>query len=190
MSRSLKMLSIFAAFVAIFILSRHITGPSTTTTTVSTTSTSTSTTTKPVGTTCAGSEFSGVFNQGQGAAGTIYASVTLTKTTAGSCTVDGYPKLTLQDKTGAVLTSRTLDSSPIQFPDAQANQPAQLVTVHDGSTLSFSLAYSDVPRDTEVCGSATTLSVQFKTGGSAVTVTPTYPVQPCNAGTVWVSPFY
>jgi hypothetical protein len=143
-----------------------------------------------VGTTCTGSSFTGVYNEGEGAAGTIFASVTLTKTTSGSCTVNGFPLLTLQDKTGAILNAKILDKSPVQFPSAQANQPAGDVTLHAGSTLNFSLGYSDVQVGNEVCGTATTISVQFKTGGTSVPVTPAYPVEPCNANTVWVSPFY
>jgi hypothetical protein len=121
-----------------------------------------------VGTTCVGSDFNGVFDQGEGAAGTVFASVVLTKTSSGSCRVDGYPLLTLQDKMGAILTSKTLDVSPVEFPAAQANQPAKSQTIRFGATL----------------------SVQFTVSGSDVTVTPVYPLEPCNHGTVWVSPFY
>lgn len=192
MNRTLKLLAVFIAVVVIFTVSRHFIS-STTTTTTTTTSTTTSTTTTTattVGTTCTGSAFTGVFNQGQGAAGTIFASATLTKTTGGTCTVDGYPLLTLQDKTGAVISSRILDKSPVNFPDASANQPAQPITVHGGGSITFSLGYSDVQVGAQTCGSATTLNVQFTAGGSVVTVTPAYPVQPCNSNTVWVSPFY
>jgi hypothetical protein len=56
-----------------------------------------------------GGDFSGVYNEGEGAAGTISASVTLTKIDAGSCTLKGWPLLTLQDTTGAVLTSSIID---------------------------------------------------------------------------------
>jgi len=141
-------------------------------------------------TTCQGSDFRGTFNQGEGAAGTILASVTLTKVTAGSCTVDGYPLLTLQDSSGAVFSSTTSDQSPVQFPVAAANQPPTSHSVTDGGTISFALGYSDVPNGSETCPSAVTLNVQFSKGGSTTTVTPGYPLQPCNAATIWVSPFY
>jgi hypothetical protein len=62
--------------------------------------------------------------------------------------------------------------------------------VADGSTISFSLGYSDVPDGTETCPSAVTISVQFSKSGSTTTVTPSYPLEPCNAATIWVSPFY
>jgi len=194
-SRALKSLGIFAAFVVIYTLSRHaIDSNTTTTTTTSTTTTTTTTIVTPVGSTCVGSDFSAVYNEGEGAAGTIDASVTLTKVTAGSCTLKGWPILALQDTTGALLTSTTVDvhpsDAPIQFPAAQANAAPTLLTLTKGAVANFSLAYSDVPSGNGTCPSARTLSVQVATGGSVATVTPTYPLQPCNQGTIWVSPYY
>ncbi|HEY5121047.1 MAG TPA: DUF4232 domain-containing protein [Acidimicrobiales bacterium] len=194
MSRALKTLAIFFAFVAIYTLSRHTSGTTTTTSTTTTINQSTSSTTTIAGTTCHGTDFHGVFNQGQGAAGTIYASITLTKTTTGTCTVKGWPILTLQDRTGGVLPSNTIDlpssASAIQFPEAKANAAPSLLTMSDGSSTTFALAYSDVPVGTETCGSATSIAVEISKQGSSVSITPTYPQQPCNHGSVWVSPFF
>jgi len=195
-SRALKSLAVFFAFVAIYTLSRY--GHSTTTTTTSSTTTvavTTTTTASNTGsTTCAGSDFRGSFNQGQGAAGTVYASVTLVKTTSGSCTIKGWPILTLQDRLGALLPSSTVDlpsaNAPIQFSDARANHAPGLVTLTDGSTTTFSLAYSDVPTGATTCPSAQTVSVALTKGGSTVAVTAQYPPAPCNRGLIWVSPFY
>jgi hypothetical protein len=198
-SRALKSLALFAALVVIVTIGRHeIDAKSTTTTTSSTTSTTTTTTapatTTTFGSTCAGGDFTGVFNEGEGAAGTITASVTLTKSTAGTCTLKGWPLLSLQDTTGAVLSSTTIDEhpgdAPIHFPAAQANLAPAAVTLSHGSTVSFSLAYSDVPTSSAACPTARTISVQIAKGGSTTTITPSYPIQPCNRGTVWVSPFY
>ena len=193
MRRTLVLLGVFFAFVAIFALSRHAT-PTTTTTTTTTTAASSTTTTIPAGTKCLGSDFRGQFNQGQGAAGTIYASVTLTKSTAGSCKLKGWPRLTLQDKLGAKLPVNEVDlpssSGGIQFSTPQANLPPALLTLAKGASTSFSLAYSDVPTANSVCDNAVTMNVQFSASGSTVTVTPTYPLQPCNNGRTWVSPFY
>jgi hypothetical protein len=189
--RGLISVAIFAAFVVIFTLSRHTT--TSTTSTSPTTTASTATTTTSPDTTCSGADFKGVFNQGQGAAGTIYASVTLTMTTSGSCTVKGYPFLTLQDNKGAVLPLSQVNvgpSGPVQFQDAAANESPTKLTLHRGSTTNFSLAYSDVPTGNTTCESATTISVQFTVAGTSVPVTPAYPLQPCNGGRVWVSPFY
>lgn len=192
MSRALKTLGIFFAFVVIYTLSRHVTATSPTTSSTTPGTTTTASSTLPV-TSCQASGFSGVFNQGQGAAGTITASVTITKTSAATCTLKGWPILTLQDKSGALLTSSTVDTSnspPVQYPEAAANHAPTSLSLHHGSTTSFSLAYSDVPTGNEVCGSATTLTVQFAAGGSAINVTPAYPLQPCNHGKILVSPFY
>ena len=191
MSRALKSLAIFFAFAAIFTISRHYADEtSSTTTTIHGSSTSTTVTTLGSAATCQGNEFTGVFNEGEGAAGTIIASVTLTKDTAGSCEVKGYPILTLQDRSGSVLSSKTLDSSPVQFPAAKANEPPALLSVNDGGTINFSLGYSDVPEGNETCASATSIAVQFSSQESSVSLTPNYPLQPCNSATVWVSPFY
>jgi hypothetical protein len=184
---------VFIAFVAIYTLSRHGTGPSATTTTISSTTTTVTTTTL-ASTACQASDFSGVYDEGEGAAGTIYASVTLTKSTAGSCTLKGWPLLTLQDRLGAVLVSTTIDvpstGNSFQFVPARANAAPTTLTLQQNGTAMFSLGYSDVATGTTACASAVTLSVQFATNGAAITVTPQYAVQPCNGGQIWVSPFY
>jgi hypothetical protein len=196
--RGLTSLAIFVAFVVIITLSRHLIGStsSTTTTTPSTTTTisAATTTTSATATTCQGGAFTGVFNQGEGAAGTITASVTLTKHSAGTCSIKGWPILTLQDKTGAVLALTLVDQSgtnnAIQFPTAKANAAPTQLTLSSGSVTSFSLAYSSVTTANTVCDDAVTISVQFATGASSVPITPAYPLQPCDNGKIWVSPFY
>jgi hypothetical protein len=60
----------------------------------------------------------------------------------------------------------------------------------DGSVTNFSLAYSSVSTANTVCDNAVTISVQFAAGGATVPVTPAYPVEPCDNGKIWVSPFY
>ncbi|MGD0691014.1 MAG: DUF4232 domain-containing protein [Acidimicrobiales bacterium] len=200
MRRGLTSVAIFIAFVVILTLSRHVidsTSGTTTTTVAPTTTTSvaTPTTTSPVtATTCQGSAFSGVFNEGEGAAGTVYASVTLTKHTPGSCAIKGWPILTLQDKDGAVLPLNAVDESGtnnvVQFLTAKANQPPSPLTIANGSVTNFSLAYSSVSTANTTCDNAVTISVQFSTGGATVPVTPAYSVQPCDNGKIWLSPFY
>jgi len=199
--RGLTSVAIFIAFVVILTVSRHVIDPTsstTTTTTVApttTTSVATPTTTSPVtATTCQGSAFSGVFNEGEGAAGTVYASVTLTKHTPGSCAIKGWPILTLQDKNGAVLPLNGVDESGtnnvVQFLTAKANQPPAPLTIANGAVTNFSLAYSSVSTANTVCDNAVTISVQFAAGGATVPVTPAYSVQPCDNGKIWLSPFY
>jgi hypothetical protein len=118
----------------------------------------------------------------------------LTKRTAGSCSIKGWPILTLQDKTGAVLPVNPVDESgtndAVQFSTAKANEAPGLLTLTEGSVTTFSLAYSSVTTANTVCDNAVTISVQFATGGASLPVTPAYPVQPCDNGKVWLSPFY
>lgn len=206
MRRGLFSVAIFAAFVIIYTLSRHAitttttTASSTTTTTVASSTTST-TTTSAAATSCDPQDFSGSFNQGQGAAGTVYASVTLTKTTTGTCTLKGWPLVTLQDRLGAVLTTTPQDvpnaSSGFQFLvgtatdlTAQANEPPSPLTLHENQSATFALAYSDVAEGTQACASGVSMSVQFSAGGATVSVSPSSPIQPCNNGEIWLSPFY
>ena len=199
MRRGLTSLAIFLAFVVIITLSRHIihsTSATTTTSTLRTTTTisATTTTSSAVAATCQGNAFTGVFNEGQGAAGTVYASVTLTKRTGGTCSVKGWPILTLQDKTGALLplhlVNQTGTNNAIQFSGAKANGAPTPLTLSNGSVTSFSLAYSSVSTANTVCDNAVTISVQFASGGASLPVTPAYPAQPCDNGKIWISPFY
>lgn len=200
MRRGLISVAIFLAFVAIFTLSRHHTPTVTTTTTgapITTTTTSssgTTTTSTLAEAVCQGSSFNGVYDEGQGAAGTVYASVTLTKTSPGTCAVTGWPTVTLQDKTGALLPVNLVNvpsaGNTLRFPAPKANRAPTQVLLHQGSVTNFSLAYSSVETANTVCDNALTLNIQFATGGSAVPVTAPYAVQPCDNGKVWVSPFY
>jgi hypothetical protein len=201
--RGLISLGLVIAFVAIFTLSRHVIDSrnaitaTTTTTTRHTTTTSTAPTTTSTtasGDSCLANDFSGIYNEGEGAAGTIYASVTVTKSTAGSCTLKGWPILTLQNRLGAVLPANAIDvpstSSGFQFLTAQANAAPTTLTIAQNGSATFAIAYSDVPVGTAVCESAVTVGVQFVKDGAEIPVTPQYAVQPCDAGQVWLSPFY
>jgi hypothetical protein len=198
--RGLTSVAIFVAFIVIITLSRHVidsTSSTTTTSTAPTTSTSVvATTTSSVATvsTCPASAFTGLYNEGEGAAGTVYASVTLTKHTVGSCSIKGWPILTLQDKTGAVLdlnqVNETGTDNVIQFTTATANQAPTTLTLTNGSTVNFSLAYSSVQTANTICDNALTISVQFTKGASTVAVSPPFAVQPCDNGKMWISPLY
>ena len=194
MRRGLKSILIFVAFAAIYTLSRHavIGGNSTTTTQGS--ALTTTTISVPAGPACNGSDFHAVFNQGQGAAGTISSSITLTKTTTGNCTLNGWPLLILQDKTGSILKSTLVDVStngPIQFQDTRANEAPKDVNLTQNSKATFSFAYSDVPVGSQkTCPVAYVIGVQIQKGGSVASVNSTYGIGPCNNGQLWVSPFY
>ncbi len=198
MRRAIISLVLFFAFVVIVTASRHAT--TTPTTTTSTTlappaSTTTTTTTTATGSTCTGGDFRATFGLSQGAAGTVYSSVRLTKTTPGTCTLDGWPLLTLQNTQGAVVPSRTIDlptvNSPVVFPDAAANVAPTSLSLATGSSATFDLAFGDVPTGSETtCPNVTSVAVAVAAGQSVAVATPSYPLQPCGGGTVWVSPFF
>ena len=199
MSRALKGLALFFAFVVIYTISRHAIGAhSATTTTTSPPSTTTSapavTTTTTAGpASCAAVDFSGRFNQGQGAGGYVYASVTVTKDTTGSCTLKGWPRLTLLDGQGGLIPTTATDAPNATTSDAflapaQANQPPRALTLGDGQSATFDLVYSDVSVGSK-CPNAVTVSVQLPGGAAEVSVTASPAVQACN-GTLTVSPFF
>jgi len=193
-SRGVKLLAVFLVFVVIYTVSRHVIGAPSATTTTTTTTTTTITSTTLAANICSASDFTGSYNEGGGAAGTVYATVTLLKSTSGSCTIKGWPLLTLQDKLGAVLPTTLVDvpsqGTGFQFLSTQANAAPSTVTLTQNEATIFALAYSDVATGTAACESAVTLSVQFASQGAAISVTPAYPVQPCNDGQIWLSPFY
>jgi Domain of unknown function (DUF4232) len=194
-SRTLKGLALFFVVAIVYTVThyaidRH--SPTTTTTTSSTTTSSTTTTTAAT-TSCSATDFAGRFNQGQGAAGTIYASVTITKSTPGTCTLRGWPRLTLLDAQGGLITTTTDDvpnatQSDVFLTPPQANHPPTTLTVADNGSATFALAYSDVSVGSS-CPSAQTISVQLPGGSAEVAVTASPAVQACN-GTLTVSPFY
>ena len=195
MSRVLQVLAAILVLGVAGVAGYHFANSPVTTTTTSTTSTSTTiTTTTLAGSSCRATDFSGAFDQGQGAAGTIYASITLTKTSAGSCTLKGWPLLTLQDRLGGLITSSVDDvpsnGNTFQFLTSKANGAPTTLTLTQNATTTFSLAYSDVQTGMKACPNAVTLSVQLVAQGPTITVTPPSPVQPCNNGQIWVSPFY
>ncbi|HQU25420.1 MAG TPA: DUF4232 domain-containing protein, partial [Acidimicrobiales bacterium] len=186
MSRALKGLALFFAFVVIYTISRHAIGSSSSSTT--TTSSPSTTTSVPAVTTttagpaaCAAGDFSGRFNQGQGAGGDVYASVTVTKNTPGSCTLRGWPRLTLLDGQGGLIATTATDAPNATTSGAflsppQANQPPRTLTLGNNQSATFDLIYSDVsvvPR----CPSAVTLSAQLPAGASETLVTASPPVQ-------------
>ena len=197
MRRLLVVVVVLALGGGAFYLSQHFSTTSSTTTSVvsnSTTTVPTTSTSGPLATNCAPKDFRGVFNQGQGAAGTIFASVTITKTTVGSCSMKGWPLITLQDKLGAVLPTRAIDvptnKDGFSFPTSAADAMPQTLRLSQGSIANFSIAYSDVPTGSTGCPKAVTISVQFLPQSAAVTVTSLYPLMVCNSGSIWVSPFY
>jgi hypothetical protein len=119
----------------------------------------------------------------------------LTKKSSGSCVVIGHPYLTLQDKFGAVLHVVQVNlpratAAYIQYPDAAANENPVAHTVSLGQSVNIDLATSDVQVANTACENIASLSLQLSPGGTAVVVTPSYPITACDGGKVWVSPYF
>ncbi len=196
MRRAVISLALFFAFVAVVTLGRIHAHATTTTTSTTTSSTTTSTTTTIAGpAACSGSDFTGTFNLAQGAAGTISTSATLVKRTTGTCTLDGWPVLGLRSASGAALPEQTVEvptaGNPANFISSAANQPPKVLTLVQGSSVSFSVAYSDVTSGTETtCPNAAVVTVAVAVGGPVLPITLEYPIAPCDSGLLRVSPFY
>lgn len=175
-------------------LARKETAATTTTssappTSSSSSSSTTSSTLRPV-LACTGADLAGTYVVGQGAAGTIFDSVTVANASAAPCTLDGYPQLQMLDANGGRLSTTTMDGSAA-FP-APARRPPARLRLAPGADATFELHWSDVPVGNETtCASAASLDVYPP--GSAVAFNVTVPsgaLAPCDFGTIYVSPLY
>jgi len=122
----------------------------------------------------------------------VYATVTLTNTGTTSCTLHGWPILTLQDKLGAVLTSALVD---VPRPETVFSfwrvprrvSPAKPTTRHDADPRKERhrdlrpgvLGRAGGHRGVRKCD---IVFVQFAKNGTPVSLTPSEPVQPCSNG--------
>ena len=152
-----------------------------------TTAPTTSTTRVSSLTTCRGSQFTGVNVGSQGAAGTAYDVMTLTKVAGSPCTVDGYPLLTLLDDKG-VVTGVAVSAST-EFSTAPANAVPVAHTIVTGQKVDIQLRYFDVASGSQACANVSRVSVQFVAGDTPVVVPFAFPIAPCQ-GAVGVSGFY
>ncbi len=176
----------------------HTPTPTTTTTTppASTTTSPPSTTTVPASTTttgpaslttCRGSQFTGLNVGSQGATGTGYDTISLTKVSGPSCVVDGYPVVTLYSAQGA-LTNFTWSTST-NFPSPPANTAPAAYTVVAGQKVDVQLRYATLAAGTQACPSVQRAAVQFVRGDTPVSVDFTFPITPCG-NAIAVSGFY
>lgn len=208
MNRALRAVIIVVVLVVVVTAGRHLFHRTTTTTTSTTTTSTTSPTTTPSSTTtsspssttttttttatslttCRGADFTGSNVGSEGAAGTGYDTMTLTRITPGSCVVDSYPIITLESNKGTVVTHYT-SSDATNFPGA-ANGGAKMLTVSAGQKISLQLRYVDVPVGTEVCPSVSQVNVQFVANDTSVPVAFSFPISPCVGEGIAVSPFY
>ena len=131
----------------------------------------------------------GLTRPGAGAAGTITGVVTVTNTSASSCTVDGYPTVALFSGSGAPLTVTMVNGLSVTLSTA-ANAPPSSVVVAPSSSAQFAYQFSDVPVGSETsCPTSESASVTMP---GATTASPTFQlaIAPCGNGTIHVSPVY
>lgn len=199
MSRWLRVGAVIVIVAAAIALSYHYltaksatttTSTSTSTSTTSTTSSTTTTTTATVASCGAASDFTGALVNGQGAAGTVYDTVTLTNN-GPTCTMDGWPTVRLADGTTAITATVTESSA-----EAGTGAPSEPVAfqVATGATAQFAISFSDVPVGSEsTCPTVADLWVTppALVAGSYVTVTAGGSFAPCGTPPqLFVSPFY
>ena len=153
-----------------------------------TTTTTTTTTTVPALTRCVGSQLSGTETPSGGAAGTITASFTVTNASGSACLLLGFPTLQMLGANGTPITTTPIPGgTQFSVPTANARPAAQRLA--PGAHATFLVQYSDVPVGTEtVCPTSATVNVYPPTSATSFNVAAQ--LQPCNAGTVHVSPFY
>ena len=162
---------------------------STTTSSSTITSTSGSTTTTGAAGPVACNHVTATAGQGQGAAGTITGVITVTNTGASACTADGYAKMALFSGSGAPLTVTMVNGLSVNI-SPQASAPASSVTMAPSGKAQFAYQFSDVPTGTETsCPNSEMVSVTMP---GATTASPTIALNldPCNNGTIRVSPVY
>lgn len=188
MSRGLKSVGIFLAIVVIFSLSHHSLGTNSGSTT---STTGQATTTTGYSSTCQASDLSASFVGGQGAAGTIYGQWAITKNSGANCVLFGYPVVTYQDSSGAVLPIKILHSPEhtSYFADSAANKAPALVAMHAGSVAHIDFSYNDVPIGNSTCPTVAAISLQLRSGDTTIALTPGPSFAPC-AGKTLISPYF
>lgn len=207
MTRSLRVLGAFlvvvvAAGVGLFAYD-HVgstTPPASTTTT--STSTSTTTTVPPSTTTsttiattaaCTGADLTGTIGAGQGAAGTVYATATLTNDSSAPCTIDGWPTLALLAGSKSLDATTNDSSSAFASLGGVPTSPSS-ATIAPGGQVLFALAFTDVPTGSQSsCPNATTVlfTIAPSTASASLGLSDSDEISPCGQPpTVSVSPLY
>ncbi len=161
-----------------------------TTTSAPSGNTSVPSTTSTTGASAAGcNHISATSGQGQGAAGTITGTVTVTNTGSTPCTVNGYPILALFSGSGAPLTVTVVNGLTVSISPPADGAPAA-VTLAPAGTAQFAYQFSDVPVGSETsCPTSEAASVTMP-GATTGSANFALAIDPCNNGTVHVSPVY
>jgi Protein of unknown function (DUF4232) len=165
----------------------HHTTTSSSSATTSTSSASTTSTTALATPAC--SHISASAGQSQGAAGTITGVVTVTNTGTTPCRVDGYPTMALYSGSGAPLTVTMVNGLTVSVTP-QASAPPSSVTITPSSTAQFAYQFSDVPVGAETSCPMSERASTTMPGATASSGYFALAIDPCNSGTIRVSPVY
>lgn len=118
-----------------------------------------------------------------GAAGHIHLVLTLTNTTATSCTLSGYPTLEMLDGGGKPMLTR-ISHSDVSFAPTAPHR----VLLAPSASASFDVGYSHVPVGSETsCPAASAVLVRVASGGKGLRLAQR--MDPCNHGAVATSAF-
>lgn len=105
-----------------------------------------------------------------------------------ACTLFGYPGMELYDSTQTAIPTNVVRGMQT-FGVAAANAPAATVELAPGASASFTLHYSDVPVGDETsCPLSATAQVTPPNDLASTTIP--LQIDPCDGGTVHVSPVY
>ena len=155
-----------------------------------TTPVTSSTTSMAASPACIANDFVASFNSGQGAAGNILASASLTKTSVGSCHLSGWPLLSLSNSAGVSIPTTTVEGSQVflnVFSLTVPSTPAHLL-VAQNRVVTFEIFYNEVP-GLAACPVASSLGISLSSSGVMLGSTAVNALTPCDHH-LNVSPFF
>jgi hypothetical protein len=139
--------------------------------------------TQPMTPACVTSQLSGRMAGSDGAAGTLYATIGLTNTSASDCHLEGSPTVEMLDPSDAALAVQEQPGLP-QGPSLEAST----VVLQQGQEASVVVAFSDVNVGSLPCFQVASLRITPE-GSSDGFEVPLAPGGEVCGGTVWVAPF-
>jgi hypothetical protein len=132
---------------------------------------------------CVTSQLSARMAGSDGAAGTLFATIGLTNTSASDCHLEGSPTVEMLDPSGTALAVQEQPGLP-QGPALEAST----VVLQHGEEASVVVAYSDVNVGPLPCLQASSLRITPEGSSDALEV-PLSPGGEVCGGIVWVAPF-
>ncbi|HEY2214237.1 MAG TPA: DUF4232 domain-containing protein [Acidimicrobiales bacterium] len=125
----------------------------------------------------------------QGAAGTLVGTVTITNPGPSNCTILGYPNLYRYAANGSSVPVTVVHGITLNL-GAPATSPPTTVVLTAGQQAEFTYQYEDVPTGNETsCATSASMAVSVPGVANRSAQFP-LSMDPCNNGTVEVSPIY